>query len=334
MVMKKFFNDPEQITPELLQGFSLAYRQQVNLVAEKIVVRANPKSEKKAALVAMSSAGHEPALIGYVGEGMCDAVVVGDIFMPPGAQKIAEAFQLFKNHAGILFIVLNHASNVMNANLALLTAEKDNIRIHRLLVAEDIALGHEGHSDHRRGLVGAIPLIKIIGAAAEEGRSWEEIITIAEKFCGTMATLTATLRTATNPQTGHYLRELPDDMMDIGMGQHGTGGGEGPLKTMSADETAELLLSRLLPFVPLQSGDKAVLWINGSGAATLMEMFIVFRRAHQLLTEQGITVIGGRCGEMLTIQEASGFQMFLAKFDDESQKFYEAPSNAPYWVTQ
>jgi dihydroxyacetone kinase-like protein len=149
-----------------------------------------------------------------------------------------------------------------------------------------------------------------------------------------MATLAVTMKTATHPQSGQYISELAEDMMEIGMGQHGEGGGTGPQKIVSADETATLMAERLIPAAQLQKGDKAMLIINGSGATTLMEMFVVFRKAHQVLSAKGIHVVAGRCEEILTVQEAAGFQMFLAKLDDETQKYLEAPSNAPYWVTR
>ncbi|MDR1270815.1 MAG: dihydroxyacetone kinase subunit DhaK, partial [Planctomycetaceae bacterium] len=116
--MKKFLNNPEQITTELLEGFTLAYPKMVRLVSEKIVVRATPKSENKVAVITMGGSGHEPALSGYVGEGMLDASVVGDIFAAPGGPKVLEALQLFRNNAGILLVILNHAGDVMNGNLA------------------------------------------------------------------------------------------------------------------------------------------------------------------------------------------------------------------------
>ena len=112
------------------------------------------------------------------------------------------------------------------------------------------------------------------------------------------------------------------------------GGGTGPQKIATADETATLMIERLIPAAKLQKGEKALLLINGSGATTLMEMFVVFRKAHQILTANGINVVASRCEEILTVQEAAGFQMFLAKLDDETQKYLEAPSNAPYWVTR
>ena len=88
MVMKKFLNDPQRVTNELLEGYALCYPDKIKLVSEKIVVRATPKSKDKVAIVTLGGAGHEPALSGFVGEGMLDASVVGDIFAAPGAPKI------------------------------------------------------------------------------------------------------------------------------------------------------------------------------------------------------------------------------------------------------
>ena len=88
MAMKKFINDPANLTKELLEGLALCYSGKVKLVNEKIVTRAVPKDEGKVAVVTLGGAGHEPALSGFVGEGMLDASVVGDIFAAPGAQAL------------------------------------------------------------------------------------------------------------------------------------------------------------------------------------------------------------------------------------------------------
>ncbi|MGL6226801.1 MAG: dihydroxyacetone kinase subunit DhaK [Thermoguttaceae bacterium] len=334
MVMKKFLNDPNNLTVELLQGYALAYSDKVKLVSEKIVVRAQPKSKDKVAIITLGGAGHEPALSGYVGEGMFDASVVGDVFAAPGAPKILDALRMFKDHAGILLVILNHAGDVMNGNKAFDMAVKEGINVKKILTYEDIAPGVGAPIEDRRGLGGCIPLVKIAGAAAESGLSLDQVIAVAERFNKKMATLAVTMKTATHPQSGQYISTLPDDQMEIGMGQHGEGGGTGPQSICSADETAEVMVNKLADAIGAKNGDKAVLIMNGSGATTLMEMFIVFRKAHQVLEQRGIKVVSGRCEEILTVQEAAGFQMFLGLLDDELLTFYNAPSNAPYWVTR
>ncbi len=334
MVMKKFLNDPNDLTVELLQGYALAYPAKVKIVSDKIVVRAKPKSKDKVAIVTLGGSGHEPALSGYVGEGMLDASVVGDIFAAPGAPKILEALRMFKDHPGILLMILNHAGDVMNGNKAFDLAAKEGINVQKILTCEDIAPGIAAPVEDRRGLGGCIPLAKIIGAAAEQGASLDELTALGEKFNAQMATLAVTMKTATHPQSGQYISTLPDDQMEIGMGQHGEGGGTGPQPITSADATAEAMVNKLIDAVKAKSGDKVILIINGSGATTLMEMFLVFRKACQVLESRGIKVVGSRCEEILTVQEAAGFQMFLGLVDDAMQKYYDAPSDAPYWVTR
>lgn len=334
MVMKKFLNDPQSLTSELLEGYTLCYPNQVRLVSDKIVVRANAKSKDKVAILTLGGAGHEPALSGYVGEGLLDASVVGDIFAAPGAPKVLEAFRLFKDYAGIILVVLNHAGDVMNAKMACMQAQKEGIKVDQILTAEDIAPGINSPIEDRRGLGGCVPLIKILGSASEKGLSVEEILRVGEKFNKKMATLAVTLKTATHPQAGEYIGKLEDDQMEIGMGQHGEGGGNGPEPMQSADAVAETMIRKLVTAVGAQSGDKAVLIINGSGATTHMEMFVVFRKAWNVLKDLGIDVVGSRCDEILTVQEAAGFQMFFALVDDEVMEYYNAPGNAPYWIVR
>lgn len=334
MVMKKFLNDPSRLTVELLEGYALAYPRKVKIVSEKIVVRARPKSRDKVVVITLGGSGHEPALSGYVGEGMLDASVVGDIFAAPGAPKVLETLRMFKDHPGIVLLVLNHAGDVMSANKAVELAKREGIEVKSILTTDDIAPGIAAPLEDRRGLGGCVALAKILGAAAEKGLSVDEILALGERFNRRMATLAVTMKTATHPQSGQYISTLPEDQMEIGMGQHGEGGGTGPQPIASADETAEIMVKKLIDAVQVKKGEKIVLIINGSGATTLMEMFLIFRRAHQVLADRGIEVVAGRCEEILTVQEAAGFQMFLGVLDQDLQRLFEAPCDAPYWVVR
>ena len=326
MIMKKFINDPKNLTQELLEGFAIAHSDVVTLKSDKIVCRAKAKADDKVALVTLGGAGHEPALSGFVGEGMLDYSVVGEIFAAPGPPKVIEALKMANRKAGTLFVVLNHAGDVMSANMALDMAGQENIKM--LLTHEDIAPGANAPAEDRRGLVGCIPLYKIAGAAAEAGKSLEEVYEIASRFNDNMATLAVAMKTATHPASGQAIFELADDEMEIGMGQHGEAG-TGPSKILTADQTAELMLSRLVAAVKAKPGDRLLVMINGSGATTLMEMYIVLRGCKKYLDSLGISIAAARCGEYLTVQEMAGFQMFVAKMDDELLKYWNAPCNTP-----
>ncbi len=333
MAMKKFINDPKNLTKELLEGFAIAHADQVVLKSEKIVCRKSRKPKSKVALVTLGGAGHEPALSGFVGKGMLDFSVVGEIFAAPGPPKVIEALRLAKRPAGILFIVLNHAGDVMSANMASEMATKEGITFKMLLTHEDIAPGAEAPAEDRRGLVGAIAIYKIAGAAAEAGKTLDEVYALAQRVNENMATLAVAMKTATHPASGQSIFELAEDEMEIGMGQHGEAG-TGPSKIKTADETAEMMLGRLLPAIKAQAGDRILLIINGSGATTLMEQYILLRACKNILDKQGITLAAVQVGELLTVQEMAGFQMFVAKMDEELLQYWHAPCTTPGMVVK
>ncbi|MBQ6534116.1 MAG: dihydroxyacetone kinase subunit DhaK [Opitutales bacterium] len=331
MKMKKFINAPENLAQELLEGLVAAYPKKVKLEEGKIVVRATPKPEDKVAVVTLGGAGHEPALSGFVGYGMLDASVVGDIFAAPNAVALLAGLRKFKRDAGILLVVLNHAGDVMSANMAMKMAEREGIKVKSVLVADDISAGVDTPTADRRGLAGCIPLFKVAGAAAEEGKSLDEVLAVAEKFNARIATLAVAMTGCTHPQTGQPITELGDDEMEIGMGQHGEGGG-GRSKILTADETAKIMFGDLSKAVSLKAGEKIFLAMNGVGATTPMELAIVFRAVKKLAQESGVEVVGGIIDEMLTVQEMAGFQMIVCVLDEQSEKYLAAKSNAPYWT--
>ena len=328
MIMKKFINDPKNLAAELLEGMAIAHADLIRLKSEKIVCRRKPKPTSKVAVVTLGGAGHEPALSGFVGEGMLDFSAVGDIFAAPGPPKVIEAMRLAKREAGMLLVVLNHAGDVLSADMAMEMADQEGLVYKRVLTHEDIAPGANAPAEDRRGLVGAIPLYKIAGAAAEAGKSLAEVSALAERVSANMATLAVALRTATHPATGQAIFELADDQMEIGMGQHGEAG-TGPSKVQTADQTAQLMLGRLVEAVKANRGDRMMVIINGSGATTLMEMYIVLRACKRFLDAKGIVLQVAKCGEWLTVQEMAGFQMCVLKMDDEMVGCWNAPCETP-----
>src|SRR5271169_3208835 len=94
MKMKKFINKPENIVAELLQGFALSHPSQIRLMGSNLVARAVPKAKGKVGVVTLGGSGHEPGLSGFVGDGMLDVSVAGEIFAAPGAPRCIEALRL------------------------------------------------------------------------------------------------------------------------------------------------------------------------------------------------------------------------------------------------
>ncbi|MDR1044327.1 MAG: dihydroxyacetone kinase subunit DhaK [Candidatus Adiutrix sp.] len=330
MKMKKFINDPADLSRELLEGLAAANRDLIHLAGPQTVVNNSLEQARRVTVVTLGGAGHEPALSGFVGQGMLDVSVVGDIFAAPGPQACLEAIKLADKGAGVLFVVLNHAGDMLTGDLTMKQAQKEGLKVMKVVTQEDIANAPRSRADDRRGLVGCIPTYKIAGAAAAEGRTLEETAALAQRLADNMATLAVAVRGATHPSTGGALTELGEDEMEIGMGQHGEGGG-GRQKMKSADETAEIMINALLKDLDIKDGEKIMLILNGCGATTLMELFIVYRRCEALLKARNIEIAANHVGELLTVQEQAGFQMFMARLDDDLLRLWRAPCNTPYF---
>ncbi len=328
----KFINEPENLTSELLEGFTMAYSNIVKLDGENVVVRTTPKTNDKVAVVAFGGAGHEPAVSGFVGEGMLDCSVVGDIFAAPGAQRLFAALTNLKRDAGILLLVLNHSGDVMSGNMAMQLCERVGVKVKAITTHDDISAGLDAEDKDRRGLAGAVCMYKVLGAAAEAGKSLDEILEIGERLNKNIATLAVASGCCTHPQNGMVVTELPEGEMQIGMGQHGEAGAGGTEPIVSADATAKQMIELLMKKLDIKSGDKMLLYINGVGSATLMEQFIVYRAAAKIVQDAGIEIVQGHAGELLTVQELGGFQMIAAKLDDDHVDYLvNHGSNAPYW---
>jgi dihydroxyacetone kinase-like protein len=230
--------------------------------------------------------------------------------------------------AGVLFVVLNHAGDVMSANVVMQMAQKEGLNVKQILTHEDISAPSREDPSDRRGLSGCLFVIKVAGAAAERGYSLDKCLEIAERMEKNMATLAVAVSSASHPATGDVIAEVPDGRMNVGMGQHGEAGqGEQDLQT--ADKTAEIMIEMLLKDLDVKGGEKLLVMINGVGSTTLMEQYIVLRRVKQVLNEKDITLARSLVGEFLTVQEMGGFQMVVARMDDELLELWDDPCDCP-----
>ena len=296
MKMKKFINAPETITDEELVGLGLAYPDIVT-VDGHLVISKDLENADRVTIVTYGGSGHEPAQAGFVGKGMLDIQAVGDIFAAPNAKLVFEAMK---------------------------RADKG----HGVLLLEEIQYDPNGE-DNKRGLAGAVALYHIAAAAAREGKSLDEVAEIAQHYADNMASITVKSTDATHPQNGMPFGDLGEtDMMEIGAGQHGEGGGV-RVPMMSSKDTVATVAEALSSKLGLKAGDKAFVMINGCGATTMMEMLVLFKDTVEFLRAKGVEVVASMVGEILTVQEAAGFQMNIAKWDDETLRLWNTSCHTP-----
>jgi dihydroxyacetone kinase-like protein len=327
---KKLINQPENILSEMLQGFAAAYGDIVRLTENGLIVRRHPKAQDKVGLVIGNGSGHEPAMIGLVGEGLFDVNIPGEIFTAPGPERIVEGIKAADRGAGVLVCVSHHAGDLMNAELALELCQSEGIvNVEIVVLYDDISSAPKGHEPERRGTAGLFFVWKMLGAYAETGASLESCKTVAERIRDNTRSLGMALTSCANPVTGETMFELPDDELEIGMGVHGEVG-MGRQKLASADNLIDLMLPPIIDDLPFNAGDEVLVLLNNSGSMTLMELFILYRRLSEQLNAAGIKIYKSWIGSYATTQEMAGFAISLCRVDDHLKTLWDAPANGAY----
>ena len=314
----------------MLEGLALSNPDILYLGEGGLVINKHLGSSDRVSVVSLGGIGHEPAMVGFVGEGMLDISVPGDVFAAPAPQLCLEALKTADRGKGVLFIALNHTGDVLSSNMAMRLAQEAGLNVRQLITRDDIANAANCSAKDRRGLSGCIPVCKIAGAACQKGYDLDQVYAIASGFAENMATISVASRGATHPVTGREISLIGENNMEIGIGQHGEGGGVSyPMK--SADETVAMMVQGLIDSLKLQSGEKVLLMVNGSGATTTMELLICFRSAYKYLAARGIEVVTGLADELLTVQETSGFQICVARMTDELLQLWDMPCKTAYF---
>jgi dihydroxyacetone kinase-like protein len=327
-MMKKLINDPFDVTIQSIEGYSLAYPHIVKRVGPHVVARRNAPIAGKVGVVVGGGSGHEPLFLGWVGFGMADAAVLGEVFASPASPLILQATRATNGGRGVLFVYGNYAGDNMNFSMAAETAREEGIETETVRVWDDVASAPPERMQERRGLAADFYVIKVAGAKAETGASLLEVRRTAERARDNCRTLAVALSPATVPTSAKPTFTIGDDEMYFGIGAHGE---RGVRKTgmLSADETAEILTDGVVQDLPFKAEDEANLIINGYGSTTLMELFIITRKVHQILQHLSIRVHRTEVGNFLTSQEMAGCSVTLMRLDDELKKCCDAPAFTP-----
>lgn len=327
--MKKFINSPETVEREVVDGYVKAYPEIVAKAADDIVVRAHRKQDK-VALVSGGGMGHEPAHLGFVGEGMLDAAVGGAIFTSPAVDRVAAAIEaVAPGCPGVLLVVKNYTGDVVNFRMAAEEASENGVDVEYVVVDDDVAVQNSSFTVGRRGVAGTVFVHKCAGAAAEAGASLSEVKRVAEKVIANVRTMGVAIEPCTVPAAGKPGFELADDQMEMGVGIHGEPGvrraAMEPVDAM-VDEILEKILADLD-----YDGSKVAVLINGSGATPPYELAIIANHVLDVLAERGIRVARTYMGPYMTSLEMRGFSVSLLRLDDELTSLLFAPARAIAW---
>lgn len=324
--MKKIINQPSDVVSEALIGMQMAYPNELDYTPGAEVISRHVKGDK-VAVISGGGAGHEPLHAGFVGTGMLDAAVSGNVFSSPSPDRIGAAIEKMDAGKGILLVIKNYSGDIMNFGLAADLAEADDIEVESVVVKDDVAVPDSTYSTGRRGIAGTVFVHKIAGAMAERGASLSEVKRAAEHAIENIRSMGMAMTPCTLPAVGKPGFVLADDEVEIGMGIHGEPGVE-RTKIKTAKEIAQILLEKILADYDYENSEVAVL-VNGLGGTPLMELYILNMEVQNLLKEKGIRVHRTLVGNYTTALDMTGCSVTLMKLDDELKELLDAPCNTP-----
>lgn len=330
--MKKIINTPEAFVDEMIEGILLAHPDQLRTPGEdpRVLVRADAGTGGRVGIVTGGGSGHLPLFKGYVGTGLCSGVAIGNVFSSPSSQQVFEATKAVDDGAGVLYLYGNYGGDVFNFDLAADLSELEDITTRTVVGRDDVASQPKERKLDRRGVAGIFFAYKAAGAAAERGDDLDTVATIAEDVVEHTATMGIGLSPTILPTTAQPSFDLPDGEMEVGIGIHGEPGiHRGPLET--ADAIADRIVGALVADLGLTAGARVAVLVNGMGATPLEELYVLFRRVHQVLTGLDVTIAKSYVGEYATSLEMAGASISLLALDDARLELLEAPARSPFF---
>lgn len=323
--MKKLINDPNNVVLDSLKGVAAAHPEVRVDFEHQVVFRADGPKPGKVGVISGGGSGHEPLHGGYVGTGMLDAAVAGQVFTSPTPDQVAAALVGVDGGAGVLQIIKNYTGDVMNFEMAAELANAESgVEVESVIVNDDVAVKDSLYTAGRRGVGLTVLLEKIVGAAAEEGKSLAEVKELAEKVIATGRSMGVALTSCTVPAVGHPTFDLPETDMEMGVGIHGEPG-RSRVPLASAHDIAAEMVAAICDDLDF-TGDVIVM-LNGMGGTPLIELYLMYGEVAEMLEARGVHVVRNLVGNYITALDMAGCSLTVLKADDEVLRLWDAPVN-------
>lgn len=327
--MKKIINKPETVVMEMCNGIAMAHPELEFLKKYKVIKKKNI-NKNKVSLISGGGSGHEPAHAGFVGKGMLDAAVCGDVFASPSQIQIYNAIKETASNKGTLLIIKNYSGDIMNFRNAAHLAIEDGLIVDYIKVDDDIAVEDSLYTVGRRGVAGTVLVHKIAGAAAELGMSLHEVKEVAQKAANNVRSLGFALTSCTVPAKGTPTFQLEEDEIEFGVGIHGEPGVRRE-KTSSADELAKKMVNDILADMQIEDSneEEIALMINGFGGTPLQELYLLNNSVIRELAKRNIKICTAFVGNYMTSIDMAGASVSIMKLDNQLKHLLSQVSEAP-----
>lgn len=327
--MKKIMNQPENMVSEMCQGMMMAHGELTFIRKYKVIMK-KELAKNKVSLISGGGSGHEPTHGGFVGQGMLDAAVCGDVFASPSQVQIYQAIKATASDKGTLLIIKNYSGDVMNFKNAAYLATEEGLAVDYVLVDDDIAVEDSLYTVGRRGVAGTLFVHKIAGAAAERGQCLTEVKAVAQKAIKNVRSIGFAFTSCTVPAAGKPTLDLQENELEYGVGIHGEPGIRREVVKPSK-ELADRMTKAILEALDIRvgyTGEVAVL-VNGFGGTPLQELYVLNHDIMEVLHQADIKVRGVFVGNYMTSLEMAGASLSILKLDDELTERLFDESTAP-----
>jgi len=324
--MNRIINNPDLVVEDMLTGWLLAHADRVAVLPSnaRVLHRVQAPQAGKVGVITGGGSGHEPAFLGYVGNGLVDAVAVGEIFSSPTARSFADAIRAANGGAGVACLYGNYAGDNMNVKMAIDLVEPEGIRVATVVANDDVPSAARGDETKRRGVAGEIFMWKVGAARALLGGTLDQVIAAAQKAIANTRSVGIGLSACIIPAVGKANFVIEPGFMEVGIGHHGEPGID-VRATATASEMADMMLDVVLPDLPFSSGDRVAVLVSGLGATPVMELYILYGEVARRLRSRGITIVFNQVGNLFTSLEMMGVTLTLMKLDADLEQCLEVP---------
>jgi phosphoenolpyruvate---glycerone phosphotransferase subunit DhaK len=319
--MKKLINDPQNALAESLDGFAQAHADIVKLGPDRQFVQRVSRKRGKVALISGGGSGHEPLHAGFVGFGMLDAACPGQVFTSPTPNQMLAAADAVDDGAGVLFIVKNYEGDVMNFDMA---REMYAGKCETVVTNDDVAVEDSLFTTGRRGVAGTLVVEKMTGAAAEAGADLAALKSLGDGINKRTRSMGIALTSCTVPAAGKPTFIIGEDEMEMGVGIHGEPGRR-RVKLAAANDIAEQMVSAIVSDFGNQARGNVLLLVNGFGGTPLMELYLMFNAAQEVLTKRGMHISRSLVGPYVTSLDMAGCSITVTLLEDELTRWWDAP---------
>ena len=328
MASNRVINSPDEVVDDMLVGWLQAHGSSMRACVgnPRVVQRRQSPEPGKVGVVTGGGSGHEPAFLGYVGDGMLDAVAIGEIFSSPTARSFLDAIRGADGGAGVACLYGNYAGDNMNVKMAVELAAREGITVRTVTANDDVASAPQGDEAKRRGVAGEILMWKVGAAKAAMGGALAEVIAAAHKAISNTRSVGVGLSACVIPAVGKANFIVEHGTMEVGIGHHGEPGIAVRSNGLAGHQDGQMMLGAVLPDLPFGAGDRVAVLVSGLGATPVMDAYLgeVARR----LEAHGIAIAFNRVGNLFTSLEMMGVTLTLTKLDEELEAYLTIPCSS------